>query len=52
VAKVDLTDIWNRIKEKDSKAEVLNGIAYDAVTKKIYVTGKNWPELFEVQFSK
>jgi glutamine cyclotransferase len=52
VAKVDLTDIWNRIREKDPKAEVLNGIAYDAATKKIYVTGKNWPELFEVQFSK
>ncbi len=52
VAKVDLTDVWNRIREKDPKAEVLNGIAYDASTKKIYVTGKNWPELYEVQFSK
>jgi len=52
VAKVDLTDIWNRLRQKDPKAEVLNGIAYDAATKKIYVTGKNWPELYEVQFSK
>jgi len=52
VAKVDLTDIWNRIKQKDPKAAELNGIAYDEATKKIYVTGKNWPELFEVQFSK
>jgi len=51
VAKVDLTDIWNRIRQKDPKAEVLNGIAYDSETKKIYITGKNWPELYEVQFN-
>lgn len=52
VGKIDLTDIWNRVKQKDPKAEVVNGIAYDPDSKKIYVTGKNWPELFEVQFSK
>ena len=52
VAKIDLTDVWNTIKHKDSHAEVLNGIAYDAASKKIYVTGKWWPELYEVQFSK
>ena len=28
---------------------VLNGIAYDEKTGKIYVTGKNWPKLFEIQ---
>jgi glutamine cyclotransferase len=51
VAKADLTDIWNRIQQKSPKADVLNGIAYDADTKKIYITGKNWPELYEVQFN-
>ena len=50
VAKVDLTDLWNRVQQKDPKANVLNGIAYDAETKKIYITGKNWPELYEVRF--
>lgn len=29
-------------------ADVLNGIAYDPATKKIYVTGKYWPWLFEI----
>ena len=29
--------------------DVLNGIAYDETTGKIYVTGKNWPKLFEIQ---
>jgi len=52
VAKIDLTDVWNGIKQKDPHAEVLNGIAYDAATKKMYVTGKWWPELYEVQFTK
>jgi len=30
-------------------AEVLNGIAYDPVTKRFLITGKNWPLLFEVE---
>jgi len=30
------------------KAEVLNGIAYDSTTKKLYITGKYWPKIFEV----
>lgn len=27
---------------------VLNGIAYDAATKRLFVTGKLWPKLFEI----
>lgn len=27
---------------------VLNGIAYDPETKRIWVTGKNWPKLFQI----
>ena len=29
--------------------DVLNGIAYDAAGKRLFVTGKLWPKLFEVQ---
>lgn len=29
--------------------DVLNGIAYDAKANRIFVTGKNWPKLFEIQ---
>ncbi len=28
--------------------EVLNGIAYDTTTKKLFITGKRWPKLFEL----
>ena len=31
--------------------EVLNGIAYDSITKKIYITGKKWPKMFEATFN-
>tara|TARA_B100000809_G_C15114102_1_gene521731 strand:- start:293 stop:1315 length:1023 start_codon:yes stop_codon:yes gene_type:complete len=31
-------------------ANVLNGIAYDEITGKTYMTGKLWPKLFEVKF--
>ena len=39
------------LKNSDQKEDtnVLNGIAYDITTGKIYVTGKNWPKLFEIQ---
>ena len=29
--------------------DVLNGIAYDAKTKRLFVTGKLWPRLFEIK---
>ena len=50
--KTDLTEMWNRIKIKDPLADVPNGIAYDSASKKIYITGKKWPELYEIQFGK
>ena len=32
--------------------DVLNGIAYDAPRKRIFVTGKHWPKLFEIQVAE
>ncbi len=52
VAKADLTDVWNRVRSKDPVADVPNGIAYDSSTKKMYITGKRWPELYEIELSK
>jgi glutamine cyclotransferase len=52
VAKADLSNLWDIVKSKDAAADVPNGIAYNAETKKIYVTGKLWPELYEIQFSQ
>jgi len=33
----------------DREIDVLNGIAYDAPGKRIFVTGKLWPSLFEIK---
>ncbi|RVU05438.1 glutaminyl-peptide cyclotransferase [Novosphingobium umbonatum] len=32
--------------------QVPNGIAYDAATRKLYVTGKEWPSLFEIKLPR
>lgn len=34
-----------------SDGAVLNGIAYDSTTKKLYITGKDWPKLFEMRLN-
>lgn len=49
VSWIDLTGIRNELDTTEG-IDVLNGIAYDGETGKIYVTGKHWPNLFEVQF--
>ena len=35
--------------EHTEKAAVLNGIAYDEEGDRLFVTGKLWPELFEIE---
>ena len=50
VAKYDLGGLHESVSRLDANAEVLNGIAYNHATKKFYVTGKNWPQMFEIQF--
>ena len=52
VAKIDVTDLWRRAKTAYANADVPNGIAYDATKKKIYITGKLWPELYEIALSQ
>ena len=52
VGKIDLSDLTDKIKTKDAHADFLNGIAYDAATKKIYITGKLWPDLYEIQLGQ
>ncbi len=36
-------------KDKKATTDVLNGIAYDPSTGRLYLTGKNWPKIFEVE---
>ena len=36
-------------RELTGEGAVLNGIAYDAATDRLFVTGKLWPKLFEIK---
>jgi len=42
---VDLTGIMAPLADPEA---VLNGIAYDEATNRLWITGKRWPELFEI----
>ena len=47
-ATIDCTNLLpKQLRKPDT--DVLNGIAYNPETKKIYLTGKNWPRLYEVE---
>ena len=35
-----------------STTDVLNGIAYNPVTKSVYLTGKNWPKIYKIELVK
>ncbi len=45
---IDLTGLLS-IADRRRRVDVLNGIAYDATGDRLFVTGKWWPKLFEIQ---
>jgi glutamine cyclotransferase len=51
VGRLDLSSLSNQAKNKFGGIGETNGIAYDSTAGKIYVTGKLWPEIFEIKFS-
>ena len=51
IAYIDLKGILND-PSTDTKVDVLNGIAWDPSGKRIFVTGKNWPSLFEISITE
>ncbi|ARS35325.1 glutaminyl-peptide cyclotransferase [Pontibacter actiniarum] len=51
VGKLYLTSLAQDAKTKNPASLELNGIAYDPATDKIYVTGKMWPNIYEIEFN-
>jgi glutamine cyclotransferase len=47
---IDLTGLLSPVYRRKSDA-VLNGIAYDSIHKRLFVTGKLWPSIFEIQLT-
>lgn len=48
---IDCSGVYPANRRPD-REHVLNGIAFDASTGKIYITGKNWPQLYQIEVQK
>lgn len=48
ISDIDLSKIL-KDSDRTGNEDVLNGIAYDSASKRIFVTGKNWAKLYEVK---
>ncbi len=48
---LDLSKLYPRSERPHADA-VLNGIAYDPLQRRLLVTGKNWPRLYEIRLPK
>ena len=51
VAWIDLTGLLPESQKVDGES-VLNGIAYDAAKDRIFVTGKQWPTVFQIKVNE
>jgi glutamine cyclotransferase len=47
---LDLSSLYYQVRKKHAHSMEMNGIAWDSVSDKIYVTGKLWPEVFQFDF--
>lgn len=51
LGKLDLSALANDAKAEYSGAIEMNGIAYDSVNDRIFITGKMWPDIYQIRFS-
>jgi glutamine cyclotransferase len=51
VGVIDLRGLLPKDQVKDPVDDVLNGIAWDAQNRRLFVTGKNWPSLFDIRLT-
>jgi glutaminyl-peptide cyclotransferase len=49
---IDLSGLLPASDRIGGRVDVLNGIAYDATGKRLFVTGKLWPKVFEIEVVK
>jgi glutamine cyclotransferase len=47
---IDLSSLYNETKKTYRMAEATNGIAYDPMLDRIFVTGKFWPFIYQITF--
>lgn len=49
--RLDLSPLAYEARSMYARSEVMNGIAYDSSKRKVYVTGKMWPRIYEIKFA-
>lgn len=51
LGKADFSSLVKEIKLKNPDVDYMNGIAYDSAANKILITGKLWPNIYEVRLN-
>ena len=51
MGRADFSNLIKEVKLKDPDVDYMNGIAYDSLKNKIYITGKLWPNIYEVKLN-
>lgn len=51
LGRADFSNLEKEVKLKSPDVDYMNGIAWDSAKNKIYVTGKLWPNMYEVRFN-
>jgi glutaminyl-peptide cyclotransferase len=51
LTKADFSNLVKEIKLKNPDVDYMNGIAYDSAKNKILITGKLWPNIYEVRLN-
>jgi glutamine cyclotransferase len=51
VGRLDLDGLYSAEHNKYAPSDTMNGIAYDSTTGKVYITGKLWPDIYEIKFN-
>jgi glutamine cyclotransferase len=49
LGRIDLEKLAEEVADKEDEADVLNGIAYDEASDRIFITGKKWKKLYEIK---
>ena len=51
LGRIDLTKLADEQMDSSREADVLNGIAYDQASDRLFITGKKWNKLFEIKIN-
>lgn len=51
IGKLELNSLANDAKKEYSGSLEMNGIAYDSISDRVFVTGKLWPKIYQIKIS-